>query len=199
MTKTKMIFTALFITLSSLANGQSIFILDEEGTKIHVDGSSNVSDWQLDVQGFQGELQVNDSVPLELGSKFISKLTFSAPADKMTGGRGPIMDKKVQNALKFEQYPQVNYAAISNEVTEANGNEVTMVFHGILKMAGEEKNIDVNVKAQLSNDGKTLKMQGSKPLKLSAFNIERPTAFFGQLSTDDDITIQLDLTFIKQS
>ncbi|AUP80697.1 YceI family protein [Flavivirga eckloniae] len=196
MIKMKMIFTVLLITLGFQLNGQSIFTLGEN-TKIHVKGASNVSDWELEALGYNCELELNDSTPLEVGLKSISKLNFEIPVDKIVSERGPIMDKKVRNALKFEQHPRVTYTSTSNELTEVDGHKVTILFHGILSMAGVEKNVDIKVRGEFSNDQKTLKMQGEKALKLSMFDIERPTAFFGKLTTNDDIEIKLDLTFTK--
>lgn len=42
---------------------------------------------------------------------------------------------------------------------------------------------------------KFLHLQGSKSLKLADFQVEPPTAMFGQIVTGDEISVVLDLYF----
>lgn len=183
----------VFLFVCTALYGQTAYRLDKPST-IVVNGSSNVSDWKLDVAEYQGELVLADT-QLEVGAKPISGLRFTAPVAKMSGGRGPIMDNKVRKALKNEEHPDIQYTSDHNVVTEVANGKATIQSNGVLTIAGVAKDITMEVTGVLATNGETLKLTGSKALKMSTFAVERPTAFFGELTTNDEITINLDLTF----
>ena len=70
-----------------------------------------------------------------------------------------------------------------------------LISKGILKMAGQEKNVEIEVSGQKTDTGIILK--GSKPLKFSEFDIEPPSAMFGQIVCGDDIAVHFEFRYKK--
>ncbi|TRX58440.1 YceI family protein [Fulvivirga sp. M361] len=200
MDRSNRISTKKIILLYSLllygvyAFGQTPYTLKKESTLV-VNGSSNVSDWKLDFLEYNCTMVLADSARLEVGATLISELIFTAPVIKMSGGRGPIMDGKIQKALKYEQHPFVQYKSKSNVITRVMEDKVIVESGGTLSVAGVEKEIDLQVEGSISEDRETLNFSGSKALKMSTFEVERPTAFYGSLTTNDDIMLNFNLTF----
>ena len=61
-------------------------------------------------------------------------------------------------------------------------------------MAGTSKEIEVTVNIQETDTG-GLVLQGSKALKMSDFGITPPSALFGQIQTDDAITVHFEFVY----
>jgi len=67
---------------------------------------------------------------------------------------------------------------------------------GILSIAGNEQEVEVAVTGQLTAEGQ-LTFKGSKALKFSDFDIEPPSAMFGQIVCGDEITVHFEFHYIK--
>ena len=194
MSAKRITFLSSLLLYSIYAFGQTPYTLEKESTAV-INGSSNVSEWKLDFEEHDCTIVLVDSAKLEVGAALISELIFTAPVEKMSGGRGPIMDNKVQKALKSEQHPNVQYKSQSNVITQVTGDKVMVKSEGVLSVAGVEKDIALQVEGTISEGRKTLNFSGSKALKMSMFEVERPTAFYGSLTTDDDIVLDFNFTF----
>ena len=86
-----------FITLPATAQ---TFTVSKTGSVIKVDGTSNVHDWTITSEAFQGSL----TAILEDGKLVkLEKLEFTVPAESLKSGKGG-MDKNTYKALN--QNPQ---------------------------------------------------------------------------------------------
>ena len=104
---------------------------------------------------------------------------------------------KITNALQAAAHPVISYqqneSAVMSNIDDA-GN-FTLTSKGILKMVGLEKAIEIEVMGQKTDNGMVLK--GSKPLKFSEFEIEPPSAMFGQIVCGDDIAVNFEFRYQK--
>ena len=102
------------------------------------------------------------------------------------------MNAKITKALQAVNHPVITYQqnepAIIGEL-DAAGN-FKLLSKGILKMVGLEKVVEIEVLGQKTEAGIILK--GSKPLKFSEFDIEPPSAMFGQIVCGDDIAVNFE-------
>ena len=112
----------------------------------------------------------------------------------MDGGRGPSMNKKIKKALKAATYPHVSFTQTEaiHLASKDDGNTVVNAT-GSLNIAGVEKVVTIELTATTQEN--QLVFTGKYPMKMSDFDIEPPSAMFGQIETKDDITIEFELIY----
>lgn len=181
----------LFVSAFDL-HAQTYTIDQESPFEVYVSGSSTLHDWKATVA------TVTDyPTTLNIEEDAVESFGFKAAVNSMDGGRGSTMNNKIYKALKSETYPNISFEQTAPAVIKAlPGGEFKLTSTGKLSMAGKEKTISVEVKG--SKKGGKLVFQGSQPLKLSEFEIEAPSAMFGQIQTHDDVTVHFTFIYLAQ-
>lgn len=167
-------------------------------SKMKVDGLSTVSEWSVEMIEAKGSLVLIDTFKIEVGASLYSKLLFEFPVDKMESGRGPIMNSKIKTALKSSENPTVNYNSTENKITIVADNKFVLESKGTIEVAGVVKPFKVLFNGFFDNELKTISFEGNKDITMSMFSIEKPTAFFGQLKTMDELNVKFNVSFTKQ-
>jgi hypothetical protein len=190
------LFCAIVIlTWSSEAMAQVVEFehASENSPVLTVDGKSTLHDWTMTadvVTDYPAELSVDPHVGGE-----IENFSFKVEVASMKSGRSSTMDTKTHKALKSVDHPYISYIQKTPALLEAGSGDglFTLKSSGSLTIAGVENEvvIDVNVSYM---DGE-LVFNASYPMKMSAYNVERPEAMFGQIKTKDDITINLQFVY----
>lgn len=190
----KIFFIFFSFVISGLigVQAQSFKIDQEAPVEMYVSGSSTLHNWKATVGKVTGY-----PASITLGENGIGSFSFKAEVESMDGGRGSTMNGKIYKALKSETHPQITFSQEGNAVIKAlPDGQFQLTSTGKLSMAGVEKTISVEVSAT-KKDGKLI-FQGEKPLKLSEFEIEPPSAMFGQIQTHDDITVHFTFNYLAQ-
>ncbi len=165
-------------------------------------GSSNIRDWEAQAGDLSGTVTLSGDflkkdIP-KTGSK-IDAVSLKIPVASIDGGRGDIMNGKIRTALQAETHPNVSYQLTSASVTGVS-DKAQGIFDlsatGNLTIGGVTRDLTMNLKGQKKADG-SYTFFGSKPMKMSQFEIEAPSALFGQLQTEDDIAIRFSLVVKK--
>lgn len=160
-------------------------------SEVSIDGASTLHAWKVeapDVSGYPEEINFN-----AMGEGTIEDFGFQVAVATMDGGRGSSMNNKIYKALKSDAHPQVSY---KQEEGAAYGSDGSMTSTGTLEMAGVSKSVSVDVVTAIENDKITF--TASYPMKLSDFEIEPPSAMFGQIVTKDDIVVNFQFVYQKQ-
>jgi polyisoprenoid-binding protein YceI len=121
----------------------------------------------------------------------ISNLTISVPTKSLSSGTSS-MDDNAYNALQADKYPTIRFVMKDVNITQTNTGSYLNAT-GELTIAGTTRQVQVGANGKLEN-GKVY-FEGKKDLKLSAFNIEPPTAMFGTIKTGDAITVHYKICF----
>ncbi len=173
--------TGILLCMLFLATSYAqTYKIDTSNSQIIVEGTSNLRDWSAQVGDFSGTMEVDDA-----GNP--TKVMLTMEVLSMDGGRGADMNAKIYKALKSEEYPQITFESTSIDAA-------SMVATGNLSMAGQSK--EVSVEGQLDLAGG--KLTTSKDLKLSDFEIEPPSALFGQIKCKDEIKVMFDIALKAQ-
>lgn len=176
--KIKVSLVLLFATFLG-AYAQDSYVLDKQKSVLTVSGTSTLHDWEVTANVFDGDLSLLDAVP--------QQLNLTVEAKEIKSERGATMDKKMYNALKVEEHPQISFVLES-----AQGN----LFKGKLTIAGTTKEVEI------TSEGTTLagsyELKGAKEILLADFGIEPPTAMFGQIVVGEAVTISFDFFFNKK-
>lgn len=165
------------VSLSGVA--QTNYLLGKE-SKLTIDGTSTIHDWTVTANTISGTLKAEGTVPKEID--------FQVAVADIKSERGSTMDKKTHNALKMENHPEIVFTL--KEVQ--SGSSVV----GTLSMAGKKKEIEISTIIITSDND--LKISGEYPITLQDWDIEPPTAMFGQVIVGDDVTVKFDLIFEKE-
>jgi polyisoprenoid-binding protein YceI len=93
------------------------------------------------------------------------------------------LDKNMHKALKVEQHPDITFRLLRFEA----GQPGVLKGIGMLKIAGVEREVTLNLKA-LRKDS-TLTVIGKVDLLMTDYGITPPKAMLGMLKTDPKVTI----------
>ena len=164
--------------LANSINAQATYSVDPENSRVWVEGTSTLKNWSAEVGKFEGAITSNDDVT-------VANVNLIFDVKSMDGGRGPDMNAKIYKALKAEEHPVITFSGMGTGPSSAKG---------VLNLAG--KSLDIQVTA-----GGTVvagKISGEQALKLSNFDIEPPSAMFGQIVCHDDLTNTYELTLTEK-
>ncbi len=173
-------YSTLIIFGSVSLFGQDYLMVDPDHSKVWVDGSSTLKNWSAQVKDYEGKVMLDSQGQ-------VSQVQLSFETGTMDGGRGADMNKKIYKALKTSEHPQILFVG---GPAKQMGDQMTTT--GTLTIAGKEIQTTVAATGSI-----TTGLKGEHALKLSDFDIEPPTAMFGQIVTYDDITIGFELSFKK--
>ena len=185
------IFLILGLVFNKVSMAQSYNLVTDSSTQITVTGTSTLHGWTVTAK----EVQDVPSTLVLSEQNTIDSFAFGVVVSSMDGGRGASMNKKVTTALKATEHPIITFqqsepASIS--AIDATGN-FTLTAKGMLKMVGLEKEIEIEVKGQKTANA--IVLTGSKPLTFSQFEIEPPSAMFGQIVCGDDIAVNFEFKY----
>lgn len=175
----KTYFLLLFFGTSIFAMGQTPYHLSEKST-LQIEGTSTVHDWTVTAHTLAGSLQTDDAT--------LSGIDFQVAVADIKSERGATMDKKMHAALQKEKHPEVLF-----KLDEAQKGDV---LHGTLRIAGQEQAVTIPITTEWAEG--LITITGEYPIALKDFQIEPPTAMFGQVVVGDRVTVKFDLIFEKE-
>jgi len=167
---------------------------DNEASTMTVYGSSNVRDWTMDVT------QIDGSVVLETASgemPSIQEIRVTVPVEHMVSDKDRLQ-RHAHEALKKEDYPTITFAATDIQVADADADSFSVTATGDLTIAGDPHTVGLTAKGAQQEDG-TLTVTGDHRLKLSTFDVERPSLMFGAIKVDDPIRVGFNVTLTPSS
>lgn len=155
-------------------------------------GSSNVRPWTMGVQTIDGTIAVRVS---DHGIPAIDRIHVQIPVTAIASESGG-QTRKAHDALQKERHPTISFRSDEVEVTSdaASGKEAfQVVARGELTVVGTRRTVDLHATGRHREDG-IYRLRGDHDLRLSDFNVKRPTAMFGALRVSDAITLAFDVT-----
>jgi polyisoprenoid-binding protein YceI len=182
---------ALALLLSVQSNAQTNY---KNGGKsqMTLKGTSTMHDWTMNARSFTTNAQVTIT-DNQLTS--INGLTLVLPVQNLKSEKES-MDENAYETLNAEKYRDITFKLTSAKVNASGGNKYQIVATGNLTISGVTKSITMNAASQLNADG-SLGITGNVPLKLSDFNIERPSFMFGTMKVGNDLSLSYNLTLTK--
>ncbi len=164
------------------ASAQTFFTA-ANGSKLWLEGSSNVNSFScatFAVDG-SGELLRNDSL----------KVSISVSVRSMDCGNA-VMNNDMYEAMRADSFPSIRYELISARTLSADTASMMIQAHGIMRIKEVSQRIEMPVILQ-SVDRSTIRVRGRKRLAMSDFRISPPSALFGLIKANDELTVHFDL------
>ena len=162
---------------------------------VNITGTSTISDWVVRSQKISGEMVFIPSgekgTVVAAGAIKDAKVVLEVSSIKSE--KGETMDNKMYSALKRDSYPRITFQL--TEPLAVSQVPAKLSARGEVMIGGVTRPMTFDL--DLVQDGNSYHLRGTTPLKLSDFEIEPPSAMFGQIETGDDIVVELNLFFGK--
>lgn len=97
------------------------------------------------------------------------------------------LDKNMHKALKVREHPDITFRLVRVEL----GTGGALKSIGMLKVAGVEREVALNLKTQRKDS--TLTVKGELPILMTDYGIKPPTAMMGMLKTDPKVTVMFEV------
>ena len=185
------------------------------GSRLRIEGTSNIQDWQVESPFIGGMLEVEPSFPLEVGDAvepgpvqaraevFIQVRSLKS-VEKDGRPYSNKMDEIMYESLREKQYPRIRYSLTGISLIGATNHDGDIQYEfesrGELAIAGVTNQITMPVIARLLGDRK-LKISGSTSLKMTSFHIDppAPATVLGLIKTGEDVSIQFEWVVAPRS
>jgi polyisoprenoid-binding protein YceI len=156
-------------------------------------GTTPIKDWTMRAHGLTGEATMVITKDNRLSA--IHALTFSLPVYNLQGDeRG--MDEDAYRALKADRYRDIVFNLTSATIAPQGDHLYLISALGTLTVAGVTRTVTLQMHSRVTKDG-TMICTGSEALKMSDYNVERPSILFGVIKAGDGIVLTFNLIFIK--
>ena len=135
-------------------------------------------------KGVQGSVRVLDGGTVQVVAR--------AEVAKFDSGNGN-RDSHMQEVTEAAKYPQVEFKGIGKGFVfpAQTPAKLSLSLAGRLTFHGQQQPVVVVLEVTVESDGK-LKVEGTFPISLDAFKVERPSLIF--VAVDDKVDIVLRLT-----
>ena len=173
--------------------------VSNEDTKMTVSGTSTLHDWTSDVTTVTGFVELGDK-QLKKGKvkkgDAIDAVNIVVPVKSIISPRGSTMDKKTYNALKHEEHPEIKFNLKDCKIERVESDIFSVNAEGSLNIAGVTKKVAFPVEGKFLADDK-MSFTGAYKLNMVEYDMEPPSAMFGQIETGEEVEIKFELIVVK--
>ncbi len=185
---------ALLAMLNS-AYSQNSGLSVTQASEMTITGTSTLHNWTCNVTEVKGTVKIDEKIlkkgEFKKGDK-IDAVSISVPVLSIKSERGETMEQKMYNALKYEENPNISFSLTDNQVTTPGKETFEVEAKGNLSIAGKTNAVSMSVMGKRDADGK-YSFEGSYKLNMKDYDMEPPTAMFGQIVTGDEVEISFKL------
>jgi len=197
MNRNKLFFLSLgFVVFYNVSVAQNVKLNVSDGeSTMSVAGTSTLHDWTSKVDTIKGFVEVDAKMLSKQKIKkggIIPLVSIRVPVKAIISPRGATMDKKTYNALKSEEHPEIKFDLENSKISEVNGSDFQLMAEGDLTVAGVTKHIQFPVSGKMLSSEK-MSFSGAYKLNMLEYNMEPPSAMFGQIVTGEDVEIKFEL------
>jgi hypothetical protein len=186
------------------ATNAPIRLYARSGSKMRIEGTSNIHDWQMENPLIQGAVEAGSNFPTGSGRTVVPG-RVKAQADILVSVKGfrslkkdgslydSAMDDRMSQALQADTHPKILFHLtdlVVKEVPKTKDAPYLLEARGDLAVAGVTNNVSLPLTVLPLGQGK-LKISGTAAVKMTDFKIEPPTKL-GVFTTGDDVKLLFD-------
>ena len=189
-------FGALALVLAASLTAADMTKFDSQpGSKVKLDGSSNIHDWSVEGGIIAGTMELDSKFAADPSKaapgKIAAKVETSLPVRSLKSGKTS-MDSVMHTAMKQPQFPKIEYRLTEltlKETPKTAEGPILLESKGNLTVAGVTNAVSFPV--TMTRSGKSLKASGTANVKMTSFGITPPSPkiSFGLITTDDAVKI----------
>ncbi|HJX71785.1 MAG TPA: YceI family protein [Bacteroidales bacterium] len=176
---------------TSHAHAQLAYKAVPQGSRIKIEGTSSLHDWDMIVKNFECDMSVVMGNP----AITVQKVSFTVIASTISS-HNSIMDNKTLSALKVEEYPEIRFRMTTPLKVVTQGDSFNGIASGELFIAGKTRTVSLPFSGRTISES-TISISGAKKIDMTEFGIDPPTFMLGALKTGKDVTVRFDIT-LKQ-
>ncbi len=195
----RLFFLTGLVIAYSMSIAQTVKLNVTEETSMTVSGTSTLHDWTSEVKTVNGTVEIDEKLindgKFKIGDE-IASVNLNIPVKSIISPRGSTMDKKTYNALKSEENPEITFMLTSNKISSVSEDAFTLNARGNLSMAGKTKAVEFPVEGKIISSEK-MSFTGSYKLNMVEYDIEPPSAMYGQIVTGEEVEIKFELIVAK--
>ncbi len=188
---------ALFISYGLLAQTVKYNVAPE--STMSVIGTSTLHDWTSAVTKITGYMELDQKTAnkgtLKAGDEIVS-VKIVVPAKSIISQRGATMDKKTYDALKAEQFPDIVFEFTKIKVTAVLDGKISILAKGNLTIAGKTNAVEIPVEGKVVS-ATQMNFAGSHKVNMRNYDMEPPSAMFGQIVTGEVVELKFELILNK--
>jgi hypothetical protein len=193
-----LVFSLVFFYSAVHAQTVKLNVSNEE-TTMTVSGTSTLHDWTSEVKTVDGYVEVGEKMinkqKIKKGEE-IPLVEIIVPVKAIISPRGATMDNKTYNALKSESHPEIKFKLENCKISEVSGTDFQLNAAGNLTIAGVTKKVEFPVSGKLLSSDK-MSFAGAYKLNMVDYDMEPPSAMFGQIETGEEVEIKFELVVVK--
>ena len=163
--------------------------------EMRVEGGSTIHDWSCPITTLDGTLNMDTSSTAQNPIGPPSKVEVTVPVDAITCDK-ETMNEKLREALQMEKHPNVRFALQTAQVSpppDSGQAWFQIDAEGSHTLDGAERQIELPVQGRRLADG-DLRFVGQHTIRLSDYEVDRPSAMFGAIKTSKKVTVHFDVT-----
>jgi polyisoprenoid-binding protein YceI len=165
------------------------------GSKVTVEGTSNIHDWTVEGQVISGVLELDKDTLLKAApGKVNCSVQVKIPVRSLKSGKDK-MDEVMQEHMSMDKYPMIDYKLTELTVVKGTaGGPVECESKGDLTISGVTNKITMPVTITKDGDDK-LKIAGKiSKLKMTTYNIKppQPALAMGLIKTGDEVNLAVE-------
>lgn len=200
----KIILSVIFFSLAFIvAYPQQKNILEyvtKEGSRIWIEGTSTLNNFRCQARLVKGVAYLHSTINLEQKLKQNSnsnnnqdEVILTILSRNLDCGMDA-MNQDLYRAMKTTEFPIIKYSLINANIAEnidSSGWSVLATL-GNLTIAGITKKVNISVKVMRLKNG-DFRLVGEKLLKMSDFDIDPPSHFWGLIKAHNNFSVLFDL------
>jgi polyisoprenoid-binding protein YceI len=159
---------------------------------MNLSGTTPVKNWTMTANGLSGEAKL-DITNGALSA--VEELVFVLPVHNLKG-EVRAMDEDAYEALKADQHKEIVFKLSTAAIAPQQNNVSVVQAEGSLTVAGVTKQVTLKMFACVNRD-RSVTFTGSKKLRMSDYDVERPSLLFGAIKASNDMMLTYKLIFTK--
>lgn len=179
----------LFLLLSIAGNSIGQIKYNASSAKIQLDGTSTLHDWTMasDKPKCNAAFTFNGDSMVSLSS-----LEFTVPVESLKSDRKGL-DKNAYKALNVGSYPEISFNSGYANIHSQSQDGYVITAKGKLTISGVTKDVWIMALARINPSDKSITTTGTFKIKMSEYNVERPTMMFGSVKAGDEVLVKFNV------
>jgi hypothetical protein len=190
------VILATCATMASAQTGDAVRIEVLPGSRVWIEGSSNLGDWACKASAFDARVEIDPAHATHedaaILADHVQRVTVRVSVRDLKCGNRK-MERDLYKALKAED-PAIpsEILGVFSAVSDADTQGGFLDTEGPIAVAGAEKRARVRITMDRLPDG-IVRAKGSVPLLMTDFGVKPPTGLFGLVRSRNEVEVKFEL------
>lgn len=184
----------LFLSITFVAFSQKKHLVEIESSTFTIQGKTNVNTFECELFQNESERALNVQSQWTAYQLSFEGLRLRYEVQKFDCSI-PAMNSDMQDLLKSSEYPYL-FLEIHNIQVDRSNREIERLkvsAEVTIMLAGVYQKYQIPDGVVINRSEEKLTFRGKKTLKMTDFNIEPPTKFFGMVTVTDELKVEFEI------